>query len=80
MIRVHLRYFASFAEAAGRDSETLTIESSDGATLFATLSARYGFRMPMTRVRLAINDAFVDWATPLNEGDQVVFIPPVSGG
>ena len=36
--------------------------------------------MSMNHVRLAVNDAFVDWSTPLNDGDAVVFIPPVAGG
>ncbi|AVP98250.1 molybdopterin synthase sulfur carrier subunit [Ahniella affigens] len=80
MIHVHLRYFASFAEATGRDAETLMIDHQDGAALFATLSARFQFRMPMARVRLAVNDHFVDWTHRLQDGDHVVFIPPVSGG
>lgn len=80
MIQIQVRYFASFAEAAGREAETLHISHTDGAALFADLSARYGFRIPMARVRLAINNAFVDWSEPLRDGDEVVFIPPVSGG
>jgi molybdopterin converting factor small subunit len=31
-------------------------------------------------LRVAINNEFRDWSTPLAEGDAVVFIPPVAGG
>ncbi|MEO1182153.1 MAG: MoaD/ThiS family protein [Cyanobacteria bacterium J06636_28] len=30
--------------------------------------------------RFGVNLQFVDANTPLNDGDEVVFIPPVSGG
>ena len=48
--------------------------------LFDTLRERHGFRQTINHVRLAVNDRFRDWDTPLADGDQVVFIPPVSGG
>jgi molybdopterin synthase catalytic subunit len=31
-------------------------------------------------VRAAQNGAYADWASPLADGDQVAFLPPVSGG
>ena len=80
MIQIRLRYFASFAEAAGIDSESFTLDHHDARRLFDDLKARYGFRQSAEHVRLAINDRFSDWQTPLAEGDTIVFIPPVSGG
>jgi molybdopterin converting factor small subunit len=32
------------------------------------------------RLKVAVNDEFRDWDTPLAAGDRVVFIPPVAGG
>jgi molybdopterin synthase sulfur carrier subunit len=32
------------------------------------------------RTRLGLNLQFVDATTPLNDGDDVVLVPPVSGG
>jgi len=29
---------------------------------------------------VAINEDFSDWNTPLKDGDELVFIPPVAGG
>lgn len=79
-MHIQLRYFASFAEAAGKASESLAIESDLAASLYAALAERYGFRLPIQRVRLAVNDQFVSWEHRLRDGDTVVFIPPVSGG
>lgn len=80
MIRVQVRYFASFAEAAGRDAESLDLGHADARRLYRELSDRHGFRLAAEHVRVATNDRFSDWDTPLADGDTVVFIPPVSGG
>ena len=34
----------------------------------------------LTLIVDAVNDEFVDWSTTLNDGDKLVFIPPVAGG
>jgi molybdopterin synthase sulfur carrier subunit len=44
------------------------------------LSARHGFTLPVDRVRVAIDGEFASWNTPLREGAELVFIPPVAGG
>jgi len=31
-------------------------------------------------LRVAVNEEFSDWQRPLEDGDRVVFIPPVAGG
>jgi len=30
--------------------------------------------------KIAVNDEFSDWDIKLNDGDRLVFIPPVTGG
>jgi molybdopterin synthase catalytic subunit len=49
------------------------------------LFARYGQRYPeLARFRssvvASVNEAFADWRSPLSAGDEVAFLPPVSGG
>ena len=77
---VNVVYYAMFREAAGRGDEAVETESADAVALFDGLKEKYDFAMCRSHVRLAVNDAFVDWDTPLNDGDSIVFIPPVAGG
>lgn len=78
-MNVRVRYFASLRDAAGRDEEIVAADSGLAA-LYSALSARHGFRMPRERLRVAVNGEFVAWDASLAAGDEVVFIPPVSGG
>jgi len=79
-MKINVNYYALFREQAGCSGEGVEIDSGDAAELFESLKAKYGFSMDRKHVRLALNDAFVGWDSPLNDGDQVVFIPPVAGG
>lgn len=80
-MKLRLRYFASLRDAAGVDEEELDVaDDADAASLYATLSARHGFVLPRARIRLAVNGEVVDWQRVLAAGDEVVFLPPVSGG
>jgi MoaE-MoaD fusion protein len=80
---VTVRLFAVFRERAGVDS--LDLELSDGATVadaLAVLAKRPGLdelleRMP---VRMAVNRDYADPETPLEAGDEIALVPPVSGG
>ena len=79
-MRVRLRYFASIREALGRREEELDV--APGSTVDAVW-ARLVAEQPALaeqRYRPAVNQAYVDAGTVLQEGDEVVFIPPVSGG
>lgn len=78
-MRVRVRYFASLRDAAGCDEEQ--VDAAGGlAALYEALAARHGFRLPRERLRVAVNGDFAPWDATLAEGDEVVFIPPVSGG
>ena len=47
---------------------------------FHDLLKKYHFHLEPHVLRVAVNEAFVDWETPLQAHDLVVFIPPVAGG
>ncbi len=80
MLTLHIQYFAILREQRGVAQEKLTTSAATPAALYDELRARHAFTLTGDRIRAAVNDAFVDAATPLREGDRVVFIPPVAGG
>lgn len=79
MIQVLL--FAGLREAAGVERVTLPVDVGSPAGAFDLLCRRYpalvGYR---ERLLVAVNQAFADWNAPLQDGDEVAFFPPVSGG
>ncbi len=80
-IRVRLRLFASYAEAAGREELELTLER--GATAADALAAvrrePWAARLP-PRPAVAVNLRYAPPEVTLEDGDEVALIPPVAGG
>ncbi len=79
-MKINITYYAMFREEAGCSGEQIEVESGNAVSVFEVLQKKHDFSMSRTHVRLAVNDAFVDWETPLSDGDSIVFIPPVAGG
>jgi molybdopterin synthase sulfur carrier subunit len=79
---VTVRYFAAAREAAGRESETVPLPvGATVAALFADLARRHPALRPLEGgLRFAVGEAFAQADAPLQDGDTVVLIPPVSGG
>lgn len=80
MRNVHIHYFAILREQRGLNEESLETAASTTADLYEELRERHGFSLPIARMRVIVNDSFVDWAHTLSDGDRVVFVPPVAGG
>ncbi|MFH1560390.1 MAG: molybdopterin converting factor subunit 1 [Chloroflexota bacterium] len=80
-MRVSVRFFALYRERAG--TSQIETELPDGATvkeLLIQLRGAYTSLPLADSVLIAVNSEYVSPETPLHEGDEVVFIPPVSGG
>ena len=80
-MRVTVRFFALYRERAG--AAEAEIDLPEGATaeeLLARLRGIYPGLPSSNSVLIAVNSEYVDPADPLHEGDEVAFIPPVSGG
>jgi molybdopterin converting factor subunit 1 len=77
---VTLQYFAVLREQAGCSEERVTTTAATPAELYDEVRARHGFTLPLTMLRVAINEEFREWSSPLAANDRVVFIPPVAGG
>ena len=78
--QIRVQYYALLREEAGRSEEAVATRAKDPRALFAELQARHPFSLPLSMLRVAVNDEFGDWSQPLADGDRVVFIPPVAGG
>ena len=79
-MKLRVLYFASLRDAAGRAAAEVETTATTPAALYEELQRRHGFGLAREQLRVAIDDAFVDWGEPLREGCEVAFIPPVSGG
>lgn len=77
---IEIQYFAILREQRGAGREILATAASTPADLYAEVARHYHFSLRQDQLRVAVNDAFAGWQTPLNDKDQVVFLPPVSGG
>ena len=79
-MKVKLLYFASLADRAGRSEETRETSASNPRDLYAEVSRAHAFALAPERVRVAVNGALASWEHTLADGDEIVFLPPVSGG
>ena len=80
-IAVRVRFFARLRELAGVETEALQVKP--GAVLsdvYENLRQRHNALPARDSVRAALNQEFADWTTAVTDGDEVAFIPPVSGG
>jgi sulfur-carrier protein len=80
VINIDVKYFAALREQAGRSEESFQTSAATAADLYDELQARHGLKLSADSLRVAINEEFADWSSPLSSGDRVVFIPPVAGG
>ena len=80
MRRLNVRYFAMLREQAGRSAEELETQATTPRELYDELRRRRGLTLAPEFLRVAVNDEFGDWRSPLSDGDTVVFLPPVAGG
>lgn len=75
------RLFARLREQAGTGCEELLLAEVTVADVYDALRERHpGLEEDTTLIRPVRNQSFVDWAEPVEDGDEVAFIPPVSGG
>ena len=81
-MRVRVLFFGRLKDIVGRSEEDA--ELSEGARV-EDLFARYGRSFPemvqfRSSVVASVNQEFAEWRAPLSSGDEVAFLPPVSGG
>src|SRR5271170_206916 len=81
-MRVRVLFFGQLKDITGVAQEEA--ELSDGARV-EDLFERYGRRFPKlaefrNSIATSVNQEYAGWRAPLASGDEVAFLPPVSGG
>ena len=79
-MKIKIKYFASLRETADKTEETVETNAGTPAALYDELVARYGFTLEKSILKAAINEVYAEFDAQLEDGDTVVFIPPVAGG
>jgi molybdopterin synthase sulfur carrier subunit len=83
-MKVTVKYFASIREAVGQGSETVQTTARTTGELRDELIARGGaYAQVLARgkaVRAAVDQVMQAESAPLEEGCEVAFFPPVTGG
>jgi molybdopterin converting factor subunit 1 len=81
-MRVTVRVFARLRELMGTGE--LTRDTADGATVadvWDALARDYPAVAPYAAsMSCAVNAEYARMTTPVHEGDEIAFLPPVSGG
>ena len=81
---VRVRLFAAIREALGREQVELNLAvgatPEDAWHELTRLDERGALAARRQNLAAAVNRRYTKFDAPLSEGDEVVFIPPVSGG
>jgi molybdopterin synthase sulfur carrier subunit len=82
---VLVRFFASLREATGKDELRLPVEAPCSVEvlldrLSRELPAAAMQALRAENVRLAVNQTLMSGNQPIQPGDEVAFLPPVTGG
>ncbi len=76
-------FFAQTRELIGCDSLTLPVDFATAEDLRRHLAAQGGkwaLALENGKLLVAINHTIVPMQTALNDGDEIAFFPPVTGG
>jgi MoaE-MoaD fusion protein len=81
-VRVRVLFFGQLKDIVGLSQDDA--ELSDGARV-EDLFERYGRQFPKLAefrpsIAASVNQEYAGWRAPLTSGDEVAFLPPVSGG
>jgi len=81
-MRVNVLYFGTLKDLFALEQEPLDVpDGTTVGTLLSLLRAKTSKQSDLWRtLAVAVNRDYAGSATVLHEGDEVAFLPPVSGG
>lgn len=80
---IKVLFFAQVRELVGCDELSLPCDYVSADVLRAALSERddkWALALESGKLLVAVNQTLVPLDTPLHDGDEVAFFPPVTGG
>jgi len=77
-MNIKITYFASLRESLGRSEQIITVDHPITA-LQAWTNATGEAELP-SHLLIAINHEYKDAQSLINDGDELAFFPPVTGG
>ena len=79
---IRVLFFASLADIAGtRETSVETAEVTDVISIFNKFAKDFpALETYRSSILLALNSEFARPGSPVQDGDEVAFFPPVSGG
>ena len=79
---IEVRFFGPLRDIVRCSEVVIDVPApATGATAFDVLAVRYPELRPWKQsVRLAVNRRYVPFESAIASGDEISFIPPVSGG
>ena len=80
-MRVRLLFFAQCAEWAGKRALAVPLSGSTTVRrLVQSVEALEELRKHARTIQVGVNCVYAGWDTQVRDGDEIAFLPPVSGG
>jgi molybdopterin synthase sulfur carrier subunit len=80
-VQVQILFLGRLQDVAGKDATDVEVRAGDTiGTLIASFDAALAANLSSDRVRIALNGVLTARDAVLADGDEVAFLPPVSGG
>ncbi|MBS1718754.1 MAG: MoaD/ThiS family protein [Armatimonadetes bacterium] len=79
-MKIKVRYFAVLRDRRGVGEELIETDVRTVRELVESLIRQHSLGLPPSLIRAAVNGSFANDGDKLSDGDEVVLLPPVSGG
>lgn len=80
-MKVNIIYYGYFREITGKCKEFGDFDVKNLKELFYQLNKKYNFELNIDEVLISVNGIYQNYGDyELNENDEVIILPPMSGG
>ncbi len=77
---IHIQYYALLREERGVSKESISTNAKDLKTLYSELQKKHKLSLSTDILRVALNNQYAPWTSPIKNQDSIVFRPAVTGG